>query len=712
MPELYIPLYKIGYTRPVGQAPSVDAYVGVVDGLPGGPPMVHYRLGESIGPTMFDRKGGARHGIYFGALGYNYSSLPTGSNTAVDFKAAGYGEVPHDAGLALSAFTLSFWFQLNSFPFGDQDPSTPDRFVLLSKGQVGLSTVGPDLDIWVDVSGGVTIQWQSPTQGTVSTNVGVVNIGVPYHFALRADNTGFDAALSGVFAAKKTSFTGALSGNDRALLVGAAPWHITPGGVWPTNGFFADVVFDEVAIYNYVISNNDVLTLAQYNATPVARPDFFTVPPSSTTVMNVVNNDTFQGVKADLAVALTQQAAHGTATVRGDNDVDFVAGASEAEDSFSYRITDGFGASAPVIASVSIQSAPAPGSGDGLGGDLIWQFVPPASWIDGVAFSERSFSNCLNFARFTDPAATAGSIRQPTAAQIAGGGSNSDCCYNRAPTDHPSLEIGTKQGNNPAGISFNLDFWPRPGPNARHLRFVVECYFSSLGDLTTYASQGMFPGSNPYQSFWGATTSGGKLLIGIDGNHSGTSCQYNWFAKPSLQDDRATWRLGWSNFANDFSHGGLGVLDNCWNKSRQCEITNSNPLSNQSFASQSGLDGRWHRMELELKLATPSSVPSNATRGNTGFGGSDGTGTPRADGFSKMWINRDIDGSPSGRKQISHWNGMVTFNRTDNLYINVGLTRLLFILWFGGTGGSTVAQNPCWSWIRKAELYHFANDDL
>jgi hypothetical protein len=102
----------------IASAAKLDGYATTVEGLPGGPPLAHWRLGEAGGTEIRDRKG-VRHGTYSGTIGYGASGLPqNSSNGAIDFAGTGLGTVPHDAGLALSAFSLSFWFTANGVPAG------------------------------------------------------------------------------------------------------------------------------------------------------------------------------------------------------------------------------------------------------------------------------------------------------------------------------------------------------------------------------------------------------------------------------------------------------------------------------------------------------------------------------------------------------------------------------------------------------------------
>src|SRR5690606_13687384 len=62
-----------------------------------------------------------------------------------------------------------------------------------------------------------------------------------------------------------------------------------------------------------------------------------------------------------------------------------------------------------------------------------------------------------------------------------------------------------------------------------------------------------------------------------------------------------------------------------------------------------GVEGVWHRIELEMFLTTPSTVPENARRANPVIE-PDHTG----DGFVKLYLTKDIDGERGepGERQL------------------------------------------------------------
>lgn len=710
-------------------------YAAVVDGLSGGPPIAHWRLGDVSG-QLVDRKAGARHATVNGTVMYGAPRLPQDSDDAVDFAGTGYGERAHDSGLALPAFTLSFWFQLTRLPAPGED-----RFALISKDLSGFND--GDLTVWIDSDGDVTAQFQSASAGFPVVVAANLVVGDAYHVAVRAHSGGFDLIVN-VSQSVLSGYTAAWVNNAQPLRFGAVEWLVTEAGTWPADAVLLDGVLDEIALYNRALTNAEILELSQFSELPTAVADVFSLQESTTGVLDLVANDSFIGAKADLNLELlTPPSAwgssvlttHGQATVRSDKNVDFVAGdvSQQEVDSFDYRITDSLGQSNQATTQVTISETPVAGTGDGKGGDLIWQWVPQTAWANEPD-STRFGTNAVNLARFTDPVATAGSSLQPFAFQQHGGGKTHDVCYNFSPDGYPCLEIGTEQGFNSAGLAVSVKFWPQHGTNPRHLRFVIEWRPCDPSDPTTYKSRGIFP-NNPsagtYGSYEGAVPVGYKLFCGMYGYNPSASCRYNWCKRPELPTSTAMWRIGGSAFNLAGAGGGsnppsspegsLGLLNNSWDKPRQCEVAKIEDLSLPT-GKLDDWNGRWHRLELELKLCSPGAVPSNATTGNTGYPTTWGAlpqnetlSAGQGDGHAVCWLTKDLDGNfgPTiPRFEADRWRNIVTFPRTDNNHIRVNLNAIMFTYWIGGTGGSTLCQIDHHSWIRKAELYHYAEDDI
>ena len=98
---------------PSPEPPILSGYGGVVAGLASGSPLAYWR--SLSGGVLTDIMVGARHGTVTGAA-VATASLPTQSDDAVDFGGVSEAEVAHDAGLVLSAFTLSGWVKFGSLP--------------------------------------------------------------------------------------------------------------------------------------------------------------------------------------------------------------------------------------------------------------------------------------------------------------------------------------------------------------------------------------------------------------------------------------------------------------------------------------------------------------------------------------------------------------------------------------------------------------------
>jgi Concanavalin A-like lectin/glucanases superfamily len=179
----------------IASAAKLEGYAAIVEGLPGGPPLAHWRLDEAGGTEITDRKA-ARHGTYSGTIGYGASGLPqNSSNGAVNFPGTGSGSIPHDAGLELADFTLSFWFKVPEIPV------EPDVVVLVSKDQSG--RFEGDFVVRVEDAANLLVQFQSATADFKLTSADdAIVAGQTYHVCVRADNTGFDAYLNGQYLAR------------------------------------------------------------------------------------------------------------------------------------------------------------------------------------------------------------------------------------------------------------------------------------------------------------------------------------------------------------------------------------------------------------------------------------------------------------------------------------------------------------------------------
>ena len=647
-----------------------DDYAAAIDRLPGGPPLAHWRLGEASGTSrIFDRKAGARHGTYSGTVGYGAAGLPRTSDAAIDFGGTGAGAVPHDAGLLHSEFSLSFWFLLNALPSVDD----PYVYPLLTKDQNGLH-VG-DFAIIVQSDGSLLLQFQDASAEHKLFQSGIT-INTPYHVCARADATGFDAYLNGQYVGKRTGFTGAWSSNSQPIRFADATWN---------GGRLADAVLDEVALYPRVLTEAEVLQLAQRTGSPIATDHSFVAPESTTTVLDVVANDIYVGQKANLTVEVISQGGHGTATVRSDNDIDFAAnGVSQDEaDSFTYKITDTNGTSNVATASVTVQKVGSEG-----GGTLVYSWAPQASWIDGVPLTSRNTGDVLTSTFWVAGASVGGALVQSVAS-----GGQTKVCWNRAPDGSPSLEMVSDPTI--SGCNIYVKLYDTFNADPRHLRVVMEIKTSKSTDATTYKSHGVGTTSGSYTNFSDSISGhSGKYFTGLyAGSIPSGACVTNWWNNMDYPRDRAGYRVTWT------TNGNLKSYIYAYDRDTQCgEQVNASPQVD-IYSPTGGLHGVWHRLEMEVLLTDPATVPANAQ----------GTVEPDHTGDGVVWVylTKDIDGelgTPGTRQLIITHPGHIFFSRESDRYITANLAGFWINLLHGG---SQKANIEAWSWVRKIEVYEY-----
>lgn len=200
--------------------------------------VAYWRLGESAGPTAFDRTANAHHGTFtgsvvFGVEGALVPNIPAEANTAVSL-GGGYFTVPHHPSLspvATNDFSVELWFhcvQDSGFPASIVDKSDvgafPYRLRLvagkaveaarsdgtntptLTSAYLGYGTwhyilftkIGPTLSLTVDEA---TISTADTTTGTTATTVPLV-IGSPELAATLDEVAIYNVGLTAQLAAR------------------------------------------------------------------------------------------------------------------------------------------------------------------------------------------------------------------------------------------------------------------------------------------------------------------------------------------------------------------------------------------------------------------------------------------------------------------------------------------------------------------------------
>ncbi|MEM7021229.1 MAG: LamG-like jellyroll fold domain-containing protein [Pseudomonadota bacterium] len=323
---------------------SSFGYATTINGLTGGPPLAYWRFADLEGAPLRDEKG-LRNGIYAGSVQYGVAALPQESDASVNFGGTGTGQVDHDPVLALPAFSLSFWFRVNSLP-PDVDPN--ETLVLVSKDQTGLNL--GDFSVFVFEDGSLNVNFQTGSGSFSITSSQPVETDTTYHVVVRADSTGFDAYLDGKYLGKRTEVIDAWSSNTLPIGFATAPWAIVNG----------DCALDEVALYPRVISESEVVLLAQQIASPTAGSFAAAVNENTTTAIKVADDQSSSwiGSKANLTITITAPPGGGdSAAVTAENDIAYTAGAAangNRVQSLEYTITDQNGTSTPGIVTVTV----------------------------------------------------------------------------------------------------------------------------------------------------------------------------------------------------------------------------------------------------------------------------------------------------------------------------------------------------------------------
>jgi hypothetical protein len=125
-----------------------------------------------------------------------------------------------------------------------------------------------------------------------------------------------------------------------------------------------------------------------------------------------------------------------------------------------------------------------------------------------------------------------------------------------------------------------------------------------------------------------------------------------------------------------------------------------------------GIGGVWHRLELEVKLCTPSlAEAADARRRTTHIRPTGG------DGFQKVWITKDIDnelgGGVGARTLVAHLPDLIHFPWRDDVtgpggvdYDDMHTKACIAGFWVHQIyGGGPPCQADVWSWIRRIEVY-------
>lgn len=330
----------VGKGRPTEAVPpEIVGYNATVQNISG---LVSYwRLDSTSG--LLDVRGAAPTGTFTGVVAL-HDSLPVDplSNQAVDFQ-GGSATIAHTASHALAAFTLSFWFIPGAMPPEDGALAQP----IITKN-AATATLGDFICYQPNETGSaVRVRFRGAAGVAIDLDSDpVLSIGETFHVCVRADGTGFELFVNGIYYGKNTNHTTGLSGNAQSLRFAASPTFLVNG----------DLALDEVALYSRALTDAEVVQLSQVSTLPVATDDTFSIPDSATTALDVLANDTFVGSAPTLAI-VAQPAGGDSVAVDGSliNYTALDVGADTAR-SFQYRLTDVLGQSNTATGLVTVRN--------------------------------------------------------------------------------------------------------------------------------------------------------------------------------------------------------------------------------------------------------------------------------------------------------------------------------------------------------------------
>lgn len=305
-----------------------------------------------LGGTTLTDAIGSRDLTVTGTPVFGVTDLPSDiDDGAVNFNGAGSASLVHDAGLQLSAFTLSLWFLSNP-----PDPDALQVAPLIFKSGTEFAAVGKFLIHIMEGTEQVRIRTADGTTNyDLFSQEGSVQSQQKCHLCVRMDSTGLDAFLNGKYLGKITGYTGAWTVNTANLFIGSDP-------SIPTATLFAHV--DEIALYDKVLTDTEVFGLSQTPLAPIANDNTFSVPEAASTVLDVLLNDVFRGAKANATVQIVTQPTGGrdSVSVDGNNDIVYVADTVDADTvtTFTYQIVVGGSISSTATVTTTVLNATAP----------------------------------------------------------------------------------------------------------------------------------------------------------------------------------------------------------------------------------------------------------------------------------------------------------------------------------------------------------------
>lgn len=321
------PAFTASSSGPEGYAGLLQSVIGEQHLL------VHWAFSDP-GTTAPDLSGNNRHGTWSGAPALVVGLAPDGG-LASDTGGAVALVAPHDVGLAVPSFTVSFWVKVKQIPGVSR--------VLFAKDESG--PYPGDFAILLRDDGHVWARFQSAEGSLVGVSA-PVQAGATHHLAVTAGPFGLALWVDGRLRGIDESYSGGWSSNATRIDVAGAQF----------STLLADVVVHQVAIADRVLTAGEIALVAAAASPPIARPEVgISVPSGGVVVVDVLANDDFVGAAESVAIAVTTQGAHGIA-VPSNGAIQYTAGLVESDqpDQIAYTITDSNGTSPPATVSVTV----------------------------------------------------------------------------------------------------------------------------------------------------------------------------------------------------------------------------------------------------------------------------------------------------------------------------------------------------------------------
>ena len=188
---------------------SADTYLGSIDANLSATIVAHWTCDDQSGTTLADRMGD-HDGTLVNTPTLDETAIaPSSGNSAIRFIAADseYAEVSHNAAFATAAGSICGWCK---------PPTLENNTPVVSKN--GSTPAANDLLLQYDANGQVTLSiWNAtPTELTIQSPTGYIAAGVPFHWLIYWDASGYKLYIDGnEVGTEITSYTNGLQSNTR-----------------------------------------------------------------------------------------------------------------------------------------------------------------------------------------------------------------------------------------------------------------------------------------------------------------------------------------------------------------------------------------------------------------------------------------------------------------------------------------------------------------